>query len=78
MFGSSREQARNVNIVIMLNLLFPHDYRLCGGRALPLYVLGKDLAVRNWLTEHPSVIHRLLVSLLVALILVETCFCERS
>lgn len=37
--------------------------------ALPPYVLGEGLAVRNWLTEHPSVIHELLVSVALTLLL---------
>jgi hypothetical protein len=53
MFGK-RADMRNVKIIIMLDL-FLHDYRL-GVEGSFLCVLGEDLA------EHPSMIHRLLVS----------------
>lgn len=64
---------RNVKIVIMLGLLFLLDYRLCWGRALLLCVLSKDLAdwASLWFTNS-------WLPILVALMLVKTCFSERN
>lgn len=50
MFGSRGGGLKTSQVVIMLDLPFLRDYRLCGGRARPLQALREVSAVRNGLT----------------------------